>query len=318
MNIANFHKLIKSLQGLNDKQRLEIESALHQDSPSESISHLLEERLVEHPECPHCHSSLINRHGKTQGTQRYRCKNCLKTFVAATGTPLARLRNKERWEDYFYCMIKSMPLREAANHCDIALTTSFRWRHRFLQIPTLLQPSTLEGIIEADETFYPYSEKGERHLARKPRKRGMKAKKAGRSSDDWVKIVTVRDRNQHTYDNTFAHVTSDALTKELEGKVQKDSVLCSDGFKAYTKFSKDNELTHKRLNVSAGIRVIENVFHIQNVNSYHSQLKLWLAKFHGVATKYLTHYLGWFRFMDNKENFNENSLFKIQQQLVGT
>ena len=28
--------------------------------------------------------------------------------------------------------------------------------------------------------------------------------------------------------------------------------------------------------------------------------------------------LGWFRFMDNKENINENSLFKIQQQLVET
>ena len=125
MNIANFHKLIKSLQGLNDKQRLEIESVLHQVPPSESISQLLEERLVEHPECPHCHSSLINRHGKTQSTQRYRCKNCLRTFVATTGTPLARLRNKERWEDYFYCMIKSLPLREAASHCGIALTTSF-------------------------------------------------------------------------------------------------------------------------------------------------------------------------------------------------
>ncbi len=66
MNIVKFRKLIRNLQGLSDKQRLEVESALHQGSPSESIFHLLEERLVEHPECPHCHSLLIIRHGKTQ------------------------------------------------------------------------------------------------------------------------------------------------------------------------------------------------------------------------------------------------------------
>ena len=35
--------------------------------------------------------------------------------------------------------------------------------------------------------------------------------------------------------------------------------------------------------------------HINNVNGYHSRLKEWLRPFHGVATKYLDHYLGWRR-----------------------
>ncbi len=198
MNIAQFRKLIKSLQGLNDKQRLELASALNEKTTLDPVSQQLESRLIKHPECPHCHSNLINRHGKTDGHQRYRCKNCLKTFVATTGTPLARLHHIERWLDYFYCMSQSMSLREAAKHCDLDLKTSFNWRHRFLEIPTTMQPSVLEGIIEADETFHPYSEKGSRTLNRKPRKRGMKAKKPGRSNDDWVKIVTVKDRAHHT------------------------------------------------------------------------------------------------------------------------
>jgi hypothetical protein len=41
-----------------------------------------------------------------------------------------------------------------------------------------------KGIVEADETLFPRSEKGNRTLERKPRKRGMKAKKRGRSKDD--------------------------------------------------------------------------------------------------------------------------------------
>lgn len=90
--------------------------------------------------------------------------------------------------------------------------------------------------------------------------------------------------------------------------------LCSDGFRPYIKFAQSNDLIHKRLNVAAGVQVIEKVFHIQNVNAYHSRLKSWMGRFHGVATKYLESYLGWFRFLDTNQNPNKNNLFKAQQQ----
>ena len=115
-----------------------------------------------------------------------------------------------------------------------------------------------------------------------------------------------------------SHVTTQALTEELKGKLKVDSVLCTDGNPVYLQFSDNNHLIHKRLNISKGIRVIEKVFHVQNVNAYHSRLHGWITRFHGVATKYLSHYLGWFRFMDTTENCNENSLFQLQQQLTGT
>lgn len=46
---------------------------------------------------------------------------------------------------------------------------------------------------------------------------------------------------------------------------------------------------------------------IQNVNSYHSRLKKWMGRFNGVATKYLQHYLAWFRYIDSKEYENTSS-----------
>ena len=49
---------------------------------------------------------------------------------------------------------------------------------------------------------------------------------------------------------------------------------------------------------SAGIRVVDHAFHIQNVNDYHSRLKGWMGRFHGVATKYLPNYLGWRRCLE--------------------
>jgi hypothetical protein len=95
-------------------------------------------------------------------------------------------------------------------------------------------------------------------------------------------------------------------------------VLCSDGYKSYIQIARDNDLIHKRLNLSAGIRVIDKVFHIQNVNAYHSRLKSWINIFHGVSTKYLDHYLGWFRLMDTSEKLNKNNMFLIQQHLTAT
>jgi len=50
------------------------------------------------------------------------------------------------------------------------------------------------------------------------------------------------------------------------------------------------------------IRVVEKVFHIQNVNAYHSRFKTWIRRFNGVATKYLPNYLGWYRWLDGNVN----------------
>ena len=45
------------------------------------------------------------------------------------------------------------------------------------------------------------------------------------------------------------------------------------------------------------------VTHIQNANAYHSRLKEWMRWFHGVATRYLDHYVGWRRMI---ETFGEH------------
>lgn len=57
-------------------------------------------------------------------------------------------------------------------------------------------------------------------------------------------------------------------------------------------------VTHRPINLAAGIRVVGKVYHVQNVNAYDSRLKTWMRRFHGVATHYLANYLGWRRMID--------------------
>lgn len=71
----------------------------------------------------------------------------------------------------------------------------------------------------------------------------------------------------------LSEVTTKAVSPELRGKIEKGSVLCRHGFKAYIKFIQGNDLINKQLNVYAGIRVVDKVFHIQNVDAYHHRLK---------------------------------------------
>jgi len=318
MTPVEFGKLISGLAHLTDKQRLELQRLLSESSLDFEMIKGIESRLVDSPECPHWHSHVINRHGKKGGVQRYRCKNCLKTFMATTNTPFARLHYKDKWLKYFKGMLSGKALRPLAKMCGINLETAFRWRHRFLQIPAQQKGILLEGIIEADEVFFPQSEKGNKHLKRKARKRGKLVGKRGRKSEDWVTVLTARDRGANVFESLLSEVSAKELSKQLSTKVGKDSVFCSDGFKSYIRFTREHDLIHKRLNLSDGIRVIDKVFHIQNVNAYHSRLKEWMIRFHGVATKYLENYLGWFRMIDATENLNEIKLFRVQQHLIGT
>jgi len=319
MRIADFNHFLLELSHLTDSQIQLVENILTDKNSIQGIISGIEQRLVDKPECPHCHSRVINRHGKSGAMQRYRCKNCLRTFNASTGTPLAHLRLKDRWLSYIGTMIQGKVLRDSASDCGINLKTAFLWRHRLLTLPALMKPKSLEGIVEVDETFFAYSEKGNKALTgRKPKKRGVESKRAGLSVADRVPVLTARDRAHHTFEAILPATTTKQIKQELSSKIEKDSVLCSDGFKSYIRFARDNDLIHKRLNSAAGIRVIEKVFHIQNVNAYHSRLKSWMEHFHGVATKYLDHYLGWFRYLDTSENPNKNELLQFQQQLTGT
>lgn len=154
MNPSEFSKLVVQINQLTDKQNEELQELLSSQDPVKRIIHELEHRLIEEPECPHCHENTINRYGKKGGMQRYQCKQCRKTFTATTNTPLARLRFKEKWINYIEGMLQSKVLRQSARENKINLKTAFRWRHRFLQLPAQLKAKLLEGIVETDETFF--------------------------------------------------------------------------------------------------------------------------------------------------------------------
>src|SRR5215213_6761547 len=303
MREADFEALLGLVVRLSGEQRAALGRALASASGEPEAVRLIEGAFVAAPRCPHCVAERLQRWGSASGLRRYRCKTCRKTFNALTGTSLARLRKKERWLAYGEALAAGMSLTKAAAHCGVHLTTSFRWRHRFLRAPAATREA-LGGVVEADETFFRRSEKGSRRwrraegpLERRPRRRGERAGKRGLSAEQ-VPAPIARDRAGHTIDAVLPGLGAEAIKAVLAPVVAGDAVLCSDGAKAYAAFAAGHGLHHEPVNLAAGIRVRDGAFHIQNVNAYHGRLKGWMGRFNGVATRYLPNYLGWRRTLE--------------------
>ena len=262
--------------------------------------------------CPHCQAAQLRSWGSSHGLPRYRCKACGKTFNPLTGTALARLRKREQWQRYAETLIQSLSVRAAAKQCGVDKNTAFLWRHRFLLHAASHRAQHESGIVEADETFFLKSCKGQRHLPRPARHRGGVANKRGLSAEQ-VPVLVVRDRSGRTAD--FLLEKLDALHEmaALQPLVDHDAILCTDSAGVYAAYARTCGITHHPINIQQGRRV-DGAFHIQNVNAYDSRLKSWMRRFHGVATKYLANYLGWRRMLE-RYHASINPLFCLREAI---
>jgi len=292
MKSASFKRLLAKLNSLTRGQRAQLLELLR---PAVSLDQVA--AVIDHPArprlCPSCGPSKIYRHGQVDGLQRFRCVACGLTFNRLTGTPLAHLRLKSRWIAYLGSVLNSTTVRTAAHEAQVHRNTSFRWRHRFLDLAKHDRPGLLSGIAEADELFILASEKGSRTLTRPPRKHGGVATKRGISNEQ-VCVLVARDRQGQTHDFVTGNgpVSKRHLRQHLLPVLERDVLLVTDANAAYRHFARETGITHEAVNLSAGERV-RGALHVQNVNAYHSRLRAWLVRFHGVATRYLPNYLGW-------------------------
>jgi hypothetical protein len=105
-----------------------------------------------------------------------------------------------------------------------------------------------EGIVEVDETYFLYSEKGKRGIARKPRKRGGKSKHRGISKEQ-VCVLVARDRTKTTVAKVtcMGRVVKSKVDKVIGSKLRSENVLVTDAWRAYKTYAKEKGLEHYRI-----------------------------------------------------------------------
>jgi hypothetical protein len=110
-------------------------------------------------------------------------------------------------------------------------------------------------------------------------------------------------------------VSSECLIDVFSGIVSPSAVLCTDNEKAYRTLARNKDI--KLIQTDTDKRIIQQngiTYGIQRINVYHSLLKNFIGRFHGVSTKHLEHYIIWNNLIsNNRRNQKENlSLMFIQ------
>lgn len=128
-------------------------------------------------------------------------------------------------------------------------------------------------------------------------------------SKEQVCVATAIDRQGNLIIESVC--TGRMTAKELErlyfGHIGEDTIFCTDSHKSYMQFTIDMGLKHKRIKRG---RHKEDVYHIQHINAIHSNLKRWIRRFNGVATKYISNYLKWFKWLDTFSAEKDSSKIK--------
>jgi transposase-like protein len=283
-----------------------------------NIRHLREAHFKSGVVCPRCQSNSTVRYGKfskTSDRQRYKCKSCGRTFTDLTGTPLAYAKKPPNmWDELAHYMRDGYSCRRIAQELGIAVSTAFEWRHKILaSLRTRTDlATTLSGIVEADETFFARSYKGShfknkkdpdarreefyKAFGRYPRQHGKEVHKRGRSKEQ-VPVLVLRDRTARTVSLVMPSMKTEEIARQVLPVISSDTILCTDAYRGYKTVCKATGIRHVALNQNKGERS-RGVYHIQNVNAYHSRLKGWMQRFRGVATKYLDNYMTWFAYID--------------------
>lgn len=304
MSNIPFEEIINTLAELDSNQKQQLITILLGSplttSTLPAIEKIRELRFHDGLYCPHCTArGPFKRNGTYRGRQRYLCYSCRRTFNDFTGTPIHHTHYPDKWAEYLKCMEQGLSIRKSAKIVGITVPTAFSWRHKILHALSEIRNQSLEGIVEADEMYLLYSEKGKRRLPREARKRGGVASTRGISKEQLC-ILVARDRAKNTISEavTFGRLDARRLDSILSYRLQPGIILCTDEEQTFRKYCRENQIQHERVNPGKKRFVTKEIYHIQNVHAFNSRFRSFIRPFHGVATKYVNHYLAWHSYLD--------------------
>lgn len=220
----------------------------------------------------------------------------------------------------------------AARRVGVSASTSFRWRHRLCEGLREMHGDELEGTVELGVIRFPESSKGRRAGDRPPRRRGLPPDFRFRDRR-LVPVALFCDRRGgamasliHDRD-VFRLRLEAAITRRLRGRPRL--VVAQGAAGPFSNASlRSGHPSFSRIHIHSGPaltllwlrpsvlsqfdRLIDpeahgalaarsGMLHMRTVCRYAARLIAWIARFNGVATRYLINYLAWHLAVDRAE-----------------
>ncbi|WP_160686121.1 IS1 family transposase [Clostridium sp. C2-6-12] len=254
--------------------------------------------------CSICGGKKFIKYGYYNGIQRYKCKECGKSFSKTTNSLLSySKKDLNIWIEFIELMMKRKSLRFCAEKLNINLATAFYWRHKILHVlKSDSIPKTLKGYVHINKTILKENFKGNRNIGSK-RRRNIWVVAAKGNEDSMLVIPAFTD----FWDwNLFKNKIYSKIEEEAYIVPYEDRYI-------RIQAKKHNQALETKVNTSP-----ENRIKYIIVN-----LRKWIGKYKGVATKYLESYLQLFVLfnLDRKIDYidvtsylwRKNSFIKTQE-----
>jgi len=258
------------------------------------------------PSCPHCKTEAATKFGKVDGRQRYRCKECGRTFGDTTNTIMSHSHCGEAaWKQVIRDTVDGVSLDATASALHISHSTAFNMRHKILlaiEAEEIREPTVLDGVCELDDTYVLESYKGSKlpeGFWREARIHGAVAQKRG-ISNEYVCISTGIQRDGAAFAQAVTRATpsKDDIITVFDGRIGKESIILCDGAKSYNALGESCGCPVMNVDEKGGFA------HVNTANGFHSFIKDRYNQLRGVATKYLNRYNALFSgVFRNSENF---------------
>lgn len=234
-------------------------------------------------ECLYCNSKNYIKFGTYKGIQRYRCKECEKTFSKTTKSMWSYSKKQpEVWVKFVELMLQKKSLRACAKILKINIRTAFIWRHKIMrELTSDVMAEHLEGKVFIAKTIEKENFKGCRKITVLERKN--------------IWIVAARDRRDSmiAMPVCMQFWNEDNFNKIIYSKITEDSYIVPDN---------DRYMMNIAKNHNNGI--VLNSKLEKSVRNFRRNLRNWIGIFRGVATKYLEGYLSYFVLFNLYKKFN--------------
>lgn len=241
------------------------------------ITNFIKDNIYKNKEiecCPNCGGNKYIKYGSYKQIQRYKCKECKKTFSKTTNS-LWSYSKKDlgQWIKFVELMMKRKTLRFCAETLNINVATAFYWRHKILyglKIDSV--PKSLNGNVHLNKTILKENFKGNRKIKIKQRRRNIWVV-AARGSEDSMLVMP-------------------AFNDFWDWKAFDNKIYSKIGADAYIVPYQDRYIKIMARRHNGGLE--KEIISEERIKYIIVNLRNWIGKFKGVASKYLEGYLSFF------------------------
>lgn len=276
----------------------ELIDELLQIKPNERITNLEYLERNKNTKCPIDKNHHIKKNGHKNGTQRYWCYGCRKSFsITDKSITKSSKLTYHQFKTLLQCMYDYKPLTETALEVDISETSVFELEIKIFEALEKIHNSViLKGIVQADEKYIStsFKEFSKDEMPRTSRYNGKNDRVPGISNDQ-VCVVVAIDENDELIIKVVGNgpASTKMISAALENKIEPNSILVTDSKTSYIKFAEDNNL--KLIQIPKESHKIGD-YTLNDVNEIMTEISTYLICKRGISSRHLEHHMNFIRY----------------------